>query len=392
MAKRLNGEGTVYPRNDRPGTYKSVFTWRDDTTGETITKTFTRNTRKLALSAGKKWRSEMQAGLTQSYKTLTVENWINTWLNDYKKPQLRQKSYEKYAASLLPYVVPALGKKYLQKVTTHDVQAMLNTLLETGGKNGTGLSTSTVQAVRKYFSSAVEQAVKLGYVKRNFVKDTCPPKTVTKEITILSKEELMVLLKVAAKKDINTYTAILFAAVTGCRLGEVFGLHWEDVDFDNKTAYIHKSLVTTSLKGQILGNVKTLSSKRWLPIPDRLVSALKSLHTEQIVSSLALNNQWQGSGNVFANKFGGYIDISNFTSRNFKSVIIEAGLNPKNIHFHTLRHTFASLLVAGNVNPKNVQSLLGHSSVVTTLDVYTHQMQQENAKISQSVNSLFGAE
>ena len=391
MAKRLNGEGTVYERSDRPGTYKAVFTWRDDTTGETIKKTFTRNSRKLALNSGKKWKSEMQAGLTQSSKTLTVENWINTWLNDYKRPQLRQKSYEKYTASLLPYVVPSLGKKYLQKVTTHDVQEMLNKLLESGGRTGTGLSTSTVQAVRKYFSSAVEQAVKLGYVKRNFVKDTCPPKTVTKEITILSKEELRALLKVAAQKDINTHAAILFAAMTGCRLGEVFGLHWKDVDLDNKTVYIHKALVTTSSKGQILGKVKTLSSKRWLPIPDELVSALKALHEYQIESSVTLGNQWQGSGNVFANKLGGYIDVSNFTSRNFKSVIIDAGLNPMNIHFHTLRHTFASLLVAGNVNPKNVQSLLGHSSVVTTLDIYTHQMQQENAKISQSVNSIFSA-
>lgn len=140
----------------------------------------------------------------------------------------------------------------------------------------------------------------------------------------------------------------------GLRRGEVLALHWEDVNLDKKVLHVRYSLQQLKGKGLVITEVKNESSRRTVSIPDFAVEVLKPL---------------QGEGLVFQTSNSTPIGPRNLV-RHFKASLEKAGL--PDMRFHDLRHTTATLLLTSDVHPKVVQSILGHSQISTTLDIYSH--------------------
>lgn len=178
----------------------------------------------------------------------------------------------------------------------------------------------------------------------------------------------------------------------GLRIGEILALKWENVVLDDKVIKVRNSLsakLNFNNSGQItktisvLGSTKTECSLRNVPIPNILYEVLLEWHNETILLSKLKNK----SKPIYVL---GNQTLRTYTSVNksFRRFLKRIGFDKYNIHFHSMRHTYATMLLEKNVNSKIVQFLLRHKSVKTTLDIYNN-VKCNNDKILKLVNKLF---
>ncbi len=198
-------------------------------------KKFAAKTKREAMQKGKEFIDSLNRAADDGEK-LTVGNWIRNWLENYAKPNVRPRTYEKYSGTLKAYILPVFENVLLNELTAADLQKHLNRLLETGRTDGTGLSSSTVRGTRRYLSMCIDDAVKSGLV---FTK---APKLSKKEIAVLSKDEIARLINAAKEIDHQFMSVVMPQIIsltvhTGMRQGEVFGLKWEDVDFEKSCLF-----------------------------------------------------------------------------------------------------------------------------------------------------------
>jgi integrase len=192
------------------------------------------------------------------------------------------------------------------------------------------------------------------------------------ETVVFSPEEVTRLFAAAAGDRLEAFYVL--AVTTGMRLGELFALHWPDVDLAKHTVHIRRTLVEVNGKLE-LAEPKTQKSRRSVYLPEMAVAALRR-HRALMAAEGFGDVPW-----VFCNTQGRPMRRSHFHAYQFKPLLKRAGL--PDIRFHDLRHTSATLLLSAGVHPKVVQERLGHSQIGVTLDIYSHVLpglQQEAAE------------
>ncbi|WP_273325139.1 tyrosine-type recombinase/integrase [Vallitalea guaymasensis] len=398
MAKRRgNGEGTITKRSD--GRYMGQISFKDPVTGKTKRKTVYGKTQKEAMEKLNKIKYEIQTGVFNVSDNITFEAWALTWLKEYKKNSLKKGTYTMYCANFNNHVFHYIGKVKLKDLQPHHLQSLYNRLLDNGRKgssrsNQTGLSPTTIKRIHIPIGSCLKQAVRNGLINRNvgFVVEV--PKQIKHEINPLTKEEIQQFLEYA-KLD-RLYGAFLLECGTGLRRGELAALKWKNIDFDNSTLQVKQSLVVrydmnateegrkaTTLE---FDSPKTEKSKRTIPIPQPIMVELRKHKARQSEEKLRVGKYYNDNDLVFCNIDGSPLHPATITTK-FKSILKKAGL--KDARFHDLRHSFATLLLEMNEHPKVVQELLGHSSITTTLDIYSHVSLDKKEEAVQKLNTVF---
>ena len=361
--RRANGEGNILFNSDR-NRWEARFSHKDSYSGKTSRRMFIGKTQKEALSKGKKWIQDIENGLHPNSDKITVWEWLETWLTDYVKPNVRIKSYMKYETSLRCYIKPYIGNRPLAKVTALEIQKIFSLLQSEGGKEKKGISPTTVSITRRYLCTAFDKACKMDLLARNVVQNTDAPKQIRAEIQPLNADEVRRLLAISQNKNPTAYIMILLAVSTGVRIGELLGLRWNCVDLDNSVLHIRQT-IATNVKGSPFQPPKTAKSRRKIPIPKDIANELIQHKKRQEGRN---NNPFNL---VITNSHGKPLDSSNFITRIYKPLLKEANLRIET-RFHDLRHTHATLLLSKGVHPKVVQERLGHSTIVMTLDTYSH--------------------
>ena len=178
---------------------------------------------------------------------------------------------------------------------------------------------------------------------------------------------------------------INLAIVTGCRRGELVALQWPDIDFDNGTISISKSVY--QLKGQPIAvkQPKTAGSVRVVAIPQFIVDLLKDYQAEQKLTHLKCGDQWQNGDWVFI-QWNGAIMYPTSPTQWFSKFLKRHNLPHKK--FHALRHTSATLLLTSGANIKEVSSRLGHSQLSTT-NRYLHAVAEADKAAAQTFEDMF---
>jgi integrase len=192
---------------------------------------------------------------------------------------------------------------------------------------------------------------------------------------------------IEAARDDRLEALYVLAIHTGMRRGELLGLKWKDLDPDNFTVRVRRTL-TRKGTGYILGEPKTKNSRRTVRLTARAAEALGRHRAKQAEEKLRAGSLYGDQDLVFAGEGGVLINPSNLRQRSFKSLLGRADL-PR-ITFHDLRHTCASLLFQRNVHPKFVQELLGHASVAITLDTYSHMLPGMGAEAANAIAEALG--
>lgn len=304
--------------------------------------------------------AELQQGTYVKPEKITLAEYLNEWLETACKPRLAPKTIEGYATCINRHIGPALGQIYLSDLQPMHIQMLYTDLLNKG------LSKRTVELVHTVLRAGLKQAVKWQMIPRNPADATEPPRPQRREMQALGPQELQRILDAAAESPIAD--VVLLAAYTGMRRGEILALRWEDVDLQNKVIFVQRNLVRVNQE-TIIKTPKTQRGSRRIPIDDEIVSALRRLRSVS-------QSDW-----VFSRKDGSPLDPSTVTHQ-FKRIARQAGF--PSLRLHDLRHTYATILLTQGVQAKVVQELLGHESITTTIDTYTHvveSLQREAANI-----------
>lgn len=289
----------------------------------------------------------------ESYETTvkptTYQNTKN-YLNAIVENNFKDIRIESVSVSMMQKIVIDLSKKYV---------AYLSQL-------------SIINRVFKY-------AVHLDIIQTNPVDRIIRPKQQKprKEKIALTKEELNQFLTLA-KKDARPvlYTAWHTLAYTGLRRGELLGLEWSDIDFENKTISVNKTLVTVngSLYTQ---SPKTKRSTRTISLDDATIQVLKNWKLEQ--KKQFFKNDVKSKDIVITNIKGSYLDFAYFRDELKKFLSTH---NLKRFSVHSLRHTHASLPFEAGIEPKTISDRLGHSNIQTTLNMYTHLNDKQRSDVA----------
>ena len=259
---------------------------------------------------------------------------------------------------------------------------MYRDLLENGRADGKGgLSVKTVDNIRICLHKALQTAYENEYITKNPASIAKVPTlkstgTKKKEIEILTKEEQKALMNVC---DNTPYgMGIITTLYTGVRMGELLGIMWSDIDFDNKTIAISKQVnrlhdYSENAKAKtrlgIQEDTKTKTSTRIISISDDLAERLRQYKAEQEQHIKKWGKAYNNLGMVFAREDGFYIDPSTFRDK-YVDTLLAADLKPYT--FHALRHTFATRALEAGIPIKVVSKILGHASVQITMDTYQH--------------------
>ncbi len=325
---------------------------------------------------------------------MSLKKYLNMWLEEYIKTNYSQRTYEIYLDTVEKHIIPIIGNIKLSDLKVVHIEKYLNHLRNTKTINGT-----TANLHFRNLNTALNRAIKLQLLTNNPCTYVEPPKKNKFKGNYLTVEEFK---KIYDSMTVNNYlnmsfkTLLNLAVETGCRRGEMCGLEWDkDIDLHNNTITFRRALIRTNSSGWIMGKLKTQSSYRCLPISDFLSKQLKELKKEQMKNKLLFGEEY--CKNIFngieynlvcIQRNGKYMCPTDITDR-LRALLKRNEINKK-IRWHDLRHTSATLLLESGVDMKTVQERLGHASMNTTSNIYSHVTEKMNREATDILsNNLF---
>ena len=317
--------------------------------------------------------------------SVTLGEWLERWLEEYKKPVLRQSTYAGYSKDIANHILPYLGTKKLIRLKTAEIQKLYNRLLDSGrvkeNEKGKGLANATVRGIHMILREALDSAVHEGLIPKNPADGTSPPKIHRKEKKVLTKDQLEIFMKLI-ENDEAWYDFFYTEILTGMRAGEICGVRWEDFDEGKRTLRVVRSVdfVHSEL---VIGETKTEDGKRTIYLPDSLWRFLAERKKKSF-------SEW-----IFPNLLKPELPLDPSKAyRQLKAILKKGGL--PDIRLHDLRHTFTSHAANSGISPKTLSEIVGHSKASFTLDHYAHvtsDMQKNAANIvTNYITDILGKE
>ncbi len=316
--------------------------------------------------------------LSQNKGDLFFEDLLYLWLDNIKI-KIKEQTYEKYKRLIETHIIPDLGQLKIRQINTTLLNQYLYQKSITGrlDKSG-GLSTSYIQTISVIIKSAIKYAA---YEKIYIFEplDISTPKQKPKETEVLTKKEQAALEEYLLNHFDEKAIGIFLSLYTGLRIGEVCGLKWGDIDFNTRSIHVRNTVIRIANPNPtekrkttlVLGDTKTRSSKRIIPMPELIYIMLKNLAQ---------------SSNMFVIKGCSYPYTDPRTYQYvFHKYLENSGV--RNVNYHVLRHTFATRCMESGMDMKSLSEILGHSNVNITLNIYVHSsMELKRAQMEKMIS------
>ena len=323
------------------------------------------------------WLAKQQnAILTGTYvepSAITLGGWLTTWLRDYKKDSISQRTFELYVD--LAGKCKDIAHFKLQQVSAPLIQEFYRQLSDNG------LGVPSIRKLHKVLKASFKKALQIGIVPRNIMDAVEPPKKPKQEeIQTFSRDEISKILEASREYCKGRYyPMILLAVTTGMRIGEVLAIRWCDISVKNHEVRVAQNLQVTKAKGIVFNPPKTAAGRRTISVPEITISQLMAIKRTRNVESI--------NGLVFltANTHNPYEPHN--IRKAWKTIVKNADVPYRK--FHTLRHTHATDLLADGVPIVEVSRRLGHAQVSHTLNIYAHAIPRYDKEIATKVAQLY---
>lgn len=361
-------------RKRRKSWHKEVWLGRDSD-GKPIRVSVTRPTKREMEEEVARLKAEYAQGTFIRPSRITVGEYLKDWLNDYEFKA--ETTRESYTMIVNQYLIPYLGNVQLQKLGPLHIRRYYADRRregkDLGGIQGRALSGTTLLYHHRVLSRALKQARDWGLVANNVAQRVDAPRKEEYRPTVWTLEDGLRFL--GSIEGHRLYALYYTALLTGLRRGELFGLKWADIDWDNRRMVVRRSLVVHqdehgTWRPQLRDGLKTAGSVRSIACSPALIQALSQHRMRQEKEREGLGELYGDLGLVFCQMTGAPYYMDNVTYRQFRSLQKKAGVPL--IRFHDLRHTHASWMLATGEHPKVLQHRLGHSSITMTMDIYSH--------------------
>ena len=367
--KRKDGQGTVRLRAD--GRWEGRHIVGYDENGTAKTKNVLAKTKAECIEKLKELQTEYCEVAPFKIKPgMRFGDWISYWYENHAKPTLRPTTQESYRRWIEVHIIPAIGQIPLNKLTQADCQKFLNMLKSDGRKlhrnsKGTELAEKSVRNCYHVLKMSLDRAVTDGLIKKNPAIGCKLPPLKTKEMKILSKEEIQRFM-VQAKEE-GLYELFLLELTTGLRRGEILALTWDDLNVKTGELHINKQFTPAGGKATI-SEPKTKAAFRTIVLPPVMVELLME-YKKGVFSHLMFPSRIKPEQPIDP----GYV------RKRLQQILERADC--KRVRFHDLRHTFATMSLEHGMDVKTLSTIIGHVSSQTTLNIYTHITgeMQENA-------------
>lgn len=295
---------------------------------------------------------------------LTVESYlVDEWL-PAQETRVAVGTFKGFGTNVRSYIVPRIGALRLQDLRATHLNVLYAGLAKNGNKRTSGpLGPKSIVNVHTLLHKAFKDAVRWGHLVKNPAADADPPRVPKNEKKAWTPDDVQTFFDAIVGEPMRP--VLLTIATTGMRRGEALGLRWSDVDLDAGTAKIVQTVTSDGF-----GTPKTDNSRRAVPLAPVTIAALRAHRKNQNEDRMLVGPGYRTDLDlVFAHPDGTPLRPTTVL-RTFQRHVDDLGL-PK-IGLHGLRHTWATIAMAGGISPKIVSDNLGHASVSTTLDLYSH--------------------
>ena len=318
-------------------------------------------------------------------KAVKFETFTEEWFEEYAKPNLRNTTYERNL-QLRIRIYKAIGHLRMDKIAPRQIQAFVNTLSKDGANERTGkpLAPKTIRHYLSLISDVFNYAINMGVVSDNPCQKVTIPKIEQKEKQIYTTEEVVRFLELLNNAPLKYRVFFNLLIYSGFRRGELLGLEWKDIDFENNIISIRRTSCYTAGKGTYTDTTKTKKSQRTLKFPQTIMDMLQDFKAEQDEEALRLGDKWVETDRLFV-KWNGE-PMNNQTPYGWLCEFCKEHDLPF-YGIHSFRHLFASMLVNEGVDIVSVSGALGHSTVSTTSNIYCHLLENSRAKVSDAITN-----
>ena len=361
MARRsANGEGSIYKRKD--GRWEGAA-YLGTISGNVKRLRVYGKTRKEAHEKLTTALAQAQQGISLPDRTWKLSEYLDYWLDRAVNAKLRPNTHRRYEGVVRLHLKPALGKKSLQQLSVRMVEDFYKNLLAEGA------SRNTVYQARKVLGAVLTHAMREELILHNVARLAEMPKYKPNEGQYWTAQEVVSFLR-AAQSD-PLYEAFVLVVLYGLRRGEVLGIRWRDVDFEEGVLRIRQQVQRIGASLQEV-ELKTNSSERDQPLLATAREVLMRQRDKQAVARSAAGKEWVGPGTndelVFTTRTGSPIEPRNLY-RSFHRILEKNGI--RRIKLHELRHTNGTTQKDLDVPERDIQAVLGHSNASTTR-IYQH--------------------
>lgn len=322
-------------------------------------------------------------------RKLKYDDYINDWLENYIKQNRKINTYVRYKEIYTNNVKPYLGQCLMKDLKPILIENLINS------EKKRGLSNTSLQTIYGVINTSLNRAVKLQIINDNICRFVERPRRNKFTANILTIDEFNIMLNHLDTTVYGNYIFSLALMVTielGLRRGELAGLEWENIDFENNIIMIRNNLIYLNTSVE-LDTPKTLEIQRNIYTSDEILEKLKEYKEIQDSNKEKYGELYETNvfnkrqcNFIFTWENGKYIHPNYFTLK-FSRLSKDAGIN-KRVRFHDLRHTNATLLLGEGTDYKVIQSRLGHSDIGTTLNIYSHVTMEMQKSASKKISSL----
>lgn len=333
------------------------------------------------------FEERVQNGTVSACGSLRLADFIPQYLENVQG-EISVTTLENYKRIIRELIIPALGHLKLKDIKPLHIQKFVNAL--TSGEyrldgKGKPYKPATVRRYYVVLQSILHNAYRLELIASNPADSQKIKLPAMGEQTteIYNKEELAEMLQCLDNESLMFQVLIHLAINTGCRRGELAALEWSDINFNERTIHISKSLY--KIKGEPIQtkDTKTHESRK-VAIPEYCIKLLKRWQAQQAEIRLKLGTAWKGANWVFIQSDGSVIYPTSPTLM-FSDFLKRNGLPHKK--FHALRHTSATLLLVSGANIKNVSARLGHAQITTT-NRYVHAIEEADRVAGDTLGNI----
>lgn len=340
---------------------------------------------------------EVESGDFTKPLKITFSEFVKKWLKDYAEVELAPKTVHRYKQLLNARILPAFGDKKLDEIKPLHLVEFYNSLrvkhnfIKVSNDGNTilgtsdGLSEQTIKHHHRLISAIFEKAIKWGVYKGdNPAHHVDAPRVERKKAKCYDLEQVAAMLKALEKEEFKHQVAVMIALTTGARLGEIMGLEWQDIDFENKSIEIRQASQYLPEKGIFTKRTKNETSKRKVSVNGTLLKLIKSYREDQQEKGFLCQ-----ANNKLLVSWDGKAMYTYTFSKWFPDFLVRNGL-PR-LNFHGLRHTSATFLISQGMDVQTVAGRLGHSTSSTTQNIYSHFLESKDKQAADLMESAFGA-
>lgn len=308
---------------------------------------------------------------------MTYKDWLSEWLEHYKKPSTKDKTYSRYEQIVQLHLIPKFGDYEINDLTPLIVQRYITELLNNGNlKTGGGLAPNSVNSIIAVLQNSLETAHILGIAEKYEMDKLKRPKTKEKQITCFTPSEQKKIEQAAMLDKRMKMRGIILCLYSGLRIGELLALEWSDINFASGELTVsktcHDSKDASGHYIRITDTPKTDTSKRIIPLPKQIMQMLKEMK--------------KNSTSPYVISGGDTVLSVRSYQRSFELLLVK--LNIPHRGFHSLRHTFATRALECGMDVKTLAEILGHKSATVTLNRYVHSLMEHKKQMMDRLGKL----